>query len=211
MSPNQEHTPVMSVGVGRSRVASKYFLHGWTLMEVILKLANSAVSASNTNLLGLRIMPLWPQMLSHSTTWRALGEIVGPEKCVSNAFGLVRDMRDNLIKSSKVAITKCHVQLGCCFVSVSHPWGNERGEVAVIGVKGKVAIPTDKDSLLSATRYAMCLMKWALCVRRFLRDMEVECLEIHCPPGFAIFLSAYHQAVAPGHGFTHWHWLKDAQ
>ena len=121
---------------------------------------------------------------------KALGETVGPEKRVINAFGLVRDMRDNLIKSSKVAITKCHVQLGYCFVSVSHPWGNERGEVAVIGVKGKVAIPTDKDSLLSATRYAICLMKWALCMMGFSRAMEVECLEIHCPPGFAIFLSA---------------------
>ena len=30
----------------------------------------------------------------------ALGEIVGPEKCVVNAFGLVRDVRDDLIKSS---------------------------------------------------------------------------------------------------------------
>ena len=35
----------------------------------------------------------------------ALGEIVGPEKCVISAFGLVRDMRDNLIKSSGVPIT----------------------------------------------------------------------------------------------------------
>ena len=35
----------------------------------------------------------------------ALGEIVGPEKCVINAFGLVRDVGDNLIKSSGVAIT----------------------------------------------------------------------------------------------------------
>ena len=35
----------------------------------------------------------------------ALCEIVGPEKGVVNAFGLVRDMRENLIKSSGVAIT----------------------------------------------------------------------------------------------------------
>ena len=41
--------------------------------------------------------------------------------------------------------------------------------------------------------------------------MEVEHLEIHCLPGFGIFLSAYHHAVAPGHWFTHWNWLKDAQ
>ena len=85
--------------------------------------------------------------------------------------------------------------------------------MAVIGVKGNtvVAVLTVKDSLLSATRYRMGLMKWALCVMDFSRGMEVECLEIHCPPGFAIFLSAYHHAVAPGHWFTHWYWLKDAQ
>ena len=29
----------------------------------------------------------------------ALGEIVGPEKCVINAFGLVRDVGDNLWSS----------------------------------------------------------------------------------------------------------------
>jgi len=34
-----------------------------------------------------------------------VSEIVGPEKLVIKAFGLVRDMRDNLIKSSGVAIT----------------------------------------------------------------------------------------------------------
>ena len=35
----------------------------------------------------------------------ALGEIVSPEKRVVDAFGLVRDMRDKLIKSSGVAVT----------------------------------------------------------------------------------------------------------
>ena len=34
-----------------------------------------------------------------------LSEIVSPEKLVIKAFGLVRDMRDHLIKSSGVAIT----------------------------------------------------------------------------------------------------------
>ena len=43
-------------------------------------------------------------------------------------------------------------------------------------------------------------MKCALCVMGFSCGMEVERLEIHCPPGFAIF---------PGHWFTHWYWLKD--
>ena len=83
--------------------------------------------------------------------------------------------------------------------------------MAVIWVKGNtvVAVPTVEDSLLSATRYGTCLMEWALYVVSFAFGMEVECLEIHCPPGFAIFLSAYHHVVAPGNWFTHRYWLKD--
>ena len=93
------------------------------------------------------------------------------------------------------------------------PWGNEGGKVTVVWVKGNtvVAFLTIEDSLLSATGYGMCLMEWALCVVGFLHGMEVERLEVHCPHGFAIFLSAYHHAVAPGHWFTHWYWLKDTQ
>ena len=92
-----------------------------------------------------------------------------------------------------------------------YPWGDEGGEVAVILVKGNtmVAVPSVEDSLLSATGYAACLMKWALCVVSFSCGTEVECLEIHSPTGFAIFLRADHHAVAPGHWFTHWYWLKD--
>ena len=69
--------------------------------------------------------------------------------------------------------------------------------MVVVRVKGNtvVAVPTVIDSLHSATRDGTGLMKWALCMMGFSRAMEVECLEIHCPPGFAIFLSAYHHAV----------------
>ena len=74
-----------------------------------------------------------------------------------------------------------------------------------------VAVPTVKYSLLSATTYGMGLMKLALCVIGFSLGMEVEHVEIRSPPGFAIFLSTYHHVVAPGHWFTHWYWLKDAQ
>ena len=57
MSPNQERTSVMFVGVGKLHIGSKYFLHGLMLVEVILKPANSTVSAPNINLSGLRMMP----------------------------------------------------------------------------------------------------------------------------------------------------------
>ena len=56
MSPNQEHRSVMFVGVGKSHIMSRYFLHGRTLVEVMLKPANSTVSDPNTNLSGLRMM-----------------------------------------------------------------------------------------------------------------------------------------------------------
>lgn len=52
---------MMFEGVGKSHIASSYFLHGQTLVEVILKAAN---------LMGLKMMPHWPQMLSYSTTWK---------------------------------------------------------------------------------------------------------------------------------------------
>ena len=98
-------------------------------------------------------------------------------------------------------------------ISISSPWDNEGGEVAVVRVEGNtvVAVPTVKDSLLGTTRYGTGLMKWALGVMGVPHGMEVEHLEIHCPPVFAIFLSVYHHAVAPGHWFTHWYWLKDTQ
>ena len=79
MSPNQEHTSVMFVGVWKSHIASRYLLHGRMLVQVISKLANSAVSASNTNLSGLRMMPLdcleealselWPREVCHQCIW----------------------------------------------------------------------------------------------------------------------------------------------
>ena len=104
MSPNQEGASVMFVGVWKSCIASRYFLHGWTLMEVISKLANSTVS----NLSGLRMMPLCndaTDVKPLDCLEEALGEIVGLEKGVINAFSLVRNMRNNLIESSGVAIT----------------------------------------------------------------------------------------------------------
>ena len=50
MSPNQECTSVMFVGVGKLCIASRYFFQRRTLVEVISKPANSTVSAPNTNL-----------------------------------------------------------------------------------------------------------------------------------------------------------------
>ena len=67
ISPNHERTSVMLAGVGKSRIALRYFLHGRTLLGVISKPANSTVSAPNTNLSGFRIILLCPQRSSQST------------------------------------------------------------------------------------------------------------------------------------------------
>ena len=55
--PNQEHKSLMMVGVGKSWIMSRYFLHDCTLLGVILNPANLTVSSPNTNLSGLRMMP----------------------------------------------------------------------------------------------------------------------------------------------------------
>ena len=64
-----------------------------------------------------------------------------------------------------------------------------------------VAVATVEGSLLSATGYRMCLVEWALCVLSFSRGVKFESLKIHCPSGFAIFLSTDHHVVAPGHWY----------
>ena len=72
MSPNQERTSVLLAGFGKSRIASRYFLHGRTLLVVISNPANSTVSAPNSNLSGLSIIPLCPQRSNQSTAWKKL-------------------------------------------------------------------------------------------------------------------------------------------
>ena len=62
----------MFVDVRKSHIVSRYFLHGQKLVDEISKLASSAVSAPITNLLGLRMMPLGPQMSNHSTVSKKL-------------------------------------------------------------------------------------------------------------------------------------------
>ena len=76
-------------------------------------------------------------------------------------------MSNDLIKLSWVAITGCYVSLGCSFISISPPRGDEWGEVAVVWVEGYavVAVRAVKDSLPFVTGYRVCLMKWALCGR----------------------------------------------
>ena len=65
--PNQEWMSVVLAGVGKLRMASRYFLQGRTLWGVISKPVNLTVSAPKTNLSGLRVIPWWPQRPSQAT------------------------------------------------------------------------------------------------------------------------------------------------
>ena len=122
-------------------------------------------------------------------------------------------MSNDLIKLSWVAITGCYVSLGCSFILISPPRGDECGEVAVVWVEGYavVAVRAVKDSLPFVTGYRVCLMKWALCVVGFTCSMKIECLKVHCAERLTIFLCTHNHAVAPCHWFTHWYWFKDSE
>ena len=65
--PNQERMSVVLAGVGKWRIASRYFLQGRTLVSVISKPVNSTVSAPKTNLSGLSVIPWCPQRSSQVT------------------------------------------------------------------------------------------------------------------------------------------------
>ena len=84
LTPNQERTSVIFLGVGKSHIASRYFLHGRMLEEVIPKPTNSTVSAPNTNMSGFRMIPLRPQMSSHSTAWKKLSVRLLAQRSVSS-------------------------------------------------------------------------------------------------------------------------------
>ena len=84
-SPNQERISVTFWGVGKSWMACRNFLHGWTSVRVISKPANSTSSAAKTNLGGgLRIIPFFPQMSSQLIACQKLSSMVSDHKRASS-------------------------------------------------------------------------------------------------------------------------------
>ena len=61
-----------------------YLLHGRTASLVILKPANSTVSAENLNFSGLRVIPCLPQVSSQLAAWKKLSSIVSDHRRVSS-------------------------------------------------------------------------------------------------------------------------------
>ena len=84
MRPNQDRMSVMFWGAGKSRIASRYFVHGLTLLRVISKPANSTMSWPNTNFPGWSVMPFLPQTSSHSTAWWKLCSKLSAQSSVSS-------------------------------------------------------------------------------------------------------------------------------
>ena len=106
---------------------------------------------------------------------------------------------------------RCYIALGCCFVSVASPEGDEGGEVPVVFMQGDamVAIPAVKHGLFRATWYGACLVERTLCVVGFPGGVEVQCLEVDCATWLAIFLGTYHHAVTPSDGLSDGDWFND--
>ena len=83
-SPNQDRTSVMFLGVGKSRMACRYFPQGRTLSRVITNPANSTSGLQNVNLSGFNVMPFLPQTSSHWMAWKKLSSIVSAHRSVSS-------------------------------------------------------------------------------------------------------------------------------
>ena len=84
MRPNQDCMSVMFLGAGKSRIASRYFVHGLTLLRVISKPANSTMSWPNMNFPGWSVMPFLPQISSYSTAWLKLCSKLTAQSSVSS-------------------------------------------------------------------------------------------------------------------------------
>ena len=140
MSPNHEQTLVMVTGVGKSRMASRYFLHGRTMLGVISKPANSSVGSEHELVWVKYYSVVSTEVKPINGLEKALVKVICPKEGVVNTFSFVTDVRDNLVEPSRVAITRDDVTLGCCFVAVLIPWSYECGEVAIIRMEGDAVV-----------------------------------------------------------------------
>ena len=131
-------------------------------------------------------------------------------RCIINALCFVGDMRDNLMKTSQIAITRCYVALQCSFVPISPTRGDEGGKVAVIWVQGDtvVSIPAVKDCLVCVAGQEACLVERALCVVGFTCGMPVECLKIHRAAVLTILFGTDDHAVTPCDRLSYWDWFE---
>lgn len=95
-SPNQERISVMFLGVGKSSMAWRYFLHGRTLSTVISNPANSTVSLPNLNLSGFNMMPCLPHMSNQCVAWWKLWRRLSAHRRVSSIHFVLLGIDDTI-------------------------------------------------------------------------------------------------------------------
>ena len=101
-SPNHDRMSVMFAGVGKSRIDSRNFLDGRTLVGVISKPANSTLSCANTNFLGFNVIPLFPHNYSHSTAWWNAAVIESDHMIVSSIHFVLFGTSDAISSNLRV-------------------------------------------------------------------------------------------------------------
>lgn len=143
----------------------------------------------------------------------ALFQGICPEQGIIDAFCLVGDFGDYFIIPPSVAIARCNVTLGCCFVTISAPRCDEGCEVAVLDANGDavIAIPCVEDSLLFTMWDKSRLVERGGRVMCFPFRMGIEGLKVDCPTWFPILLCTDHHSVTPRNGFAYRHGLENTQ
>jgi len=117
-------------------------------------------------------------MSSHSTACQEL--FFKSDECVIYAFRLVGDARDNFIESPCVVVPRSLVPLMCNFVSVSSPWRDKGGVVAIVGMErdAMIPIPAIENRFLCVSGHSTSLMEWRLGMVSFSLCECIQGLEI---------------------------------
>ena len=126
-------------------------------------------------------------------------QVTVPEDGVVDASLLVPEIIQDGVESPVVPVARPHEPLWVPQVPVSAPWGDERGEVAVLGPQWDtvVTIPSVHDCLPALLGEGHILLCWGVC-DPFLPLAElVEWLEVYRTAGSAIWAPDAHHSLAP--------------
>ena len=102
---------------------------------------------------------------------------------------------------------------GGCAVSISAPWCDEGGQVAVTFSDWNrvVAVPCIKDRFLLTTWHWHGLMEGWGCVVCLSLAVDIQCLQVYSVSWLAIFLLADNHPVTPSYRLSDRHWLDDPE
>ena len=184
------------------------------MLGVISNPANVTVVLAKSNLSGVQYDAiLATDVKPCSSLEECLLNRVRPHQGVVNAFGFLRDVRDDLVKSATVAVTRGDVSLGSHAVPISTPRGDEGGKVAVIfmEVNAVVPVPSVKHGLSGVGWDSTGLVERGLGMVCLADSVSIERLKVYCSSWLARLFGAYHHFVAPGHRSANGDWLDDSK